>query len=67
VVGPLDPGHHREPTFLPRAPLLLVENVLLQQGEEDSIVALSPHAPTRPIDPVMPSCRDNSTNFLDRN
>jgi hypothetical protein len=48
VVGLLDPGDDREAEFFAGVPALPVENVLLQQGENDSIAALSPQAPPGP-------------------
>ena len=53
MVGPLDPGHDREPEFLASGPGTAIEDVLLQQREEalhGRVVA----APTRPIEPTMP-------------
>lgn len=55
VVGPFEPGHDRESQFVAGGPPTFVEDVVLEQAEEAlSIAALSPAAPTRPIDPVRP-------------
>ncbi|SDZ07727.1 hypothetical protein SAMN05216215_104552 [Saccharopolyspora shandongensis] len=53
--------------FLAGAPPPGVENVLLQQGKSDSIAALSPHAPTLPMDPASWWRRSSRRNFFDRN
>jgi hypothetical protein len=34
VVGPLDPGHDRDPELFAGGPDLTIEDVLLEQGEE---------------------------------
>ncbi len=67
VAGAFDPGHDRDPQFLAGGPGVPVENIVLQQREELSIAALSPAAPTRPIDPVKLWRTSAWTNFLDRN
>jgi hypothetical protein len=54
VVSPLDPGHDGEPQVLLCRPFLSVEDVFCWSAKNDSIAALSPHAPTRPTDPVNP-------------
>jgi hypothetical protein len=54
VVFRLNPGDDGQAEFFAGVSASCVENVLLQQGENDSIAALSPHAPTRPIDPFSP-------------
>jgi len=56
VVGPLDPDHDRQAQFLPGSSSLLVEDVLLQEGEEGlhrGVVAASADAAHRPGDAVV--------------
>ena len=53
VVGALDPGDDRDPQLVAGVPVALVEDVVLQERDESiSIAALSPQAPTRPMDPT---------------
>jgi len=68
VVGPFDPGDDRDAQPFAGVPALSVEDVLLQQCDrEDSMAALSPAAPTRPMEPRMP-CRFSAvTKRLERN
>jgi hypothetical protein len=55
VVGSLDPGDDRQPQLAPVGPALAVQDVIFcSRAKTDSIATLSPHAPTRPIDPVRP-------------
>jgi len=67
VIGPFDPAHHGQAELLPGLPPLSIEDVLLEEGEGDSTAALSPHAPTRPIEPMRPLCFKVRTYALDRN
>jgi hypothetical protein len=46
LLGPLDPGHDRDPSFLTGGPGTAVEDVLLQQTEEG--LGYSDILPTRP-------------------
>lgn len=55
VVGPLDPGHDRDPEFFAGGPDATVEDVLLQQAEEGlhgRVVAGSSDPPYRSGHPV---------------
>ena len=61
VVGALDPGDDGQPQLLAGGPALAVQDVLLQQAKKDSMAALSPQAPTRPMDPVRPWMRSART------
>src|SRR5690606_2322565 len=50
VVGPLDPGHDRDPELLPGGPVPAIQDVLLQQREErlhGRVVPGSTHATHR--------------------
>lgn len=47
VVGAFDPRHDREAQLVEAGAAAQVQDVLLQQGEEHSMAALSPAAPTR--------------------
>jgi hypothetical protein len=67
VVAALDPGDDRRPQLLASGPALPVEHVLLQQREKDSIAALSPQAPTRPIEPTRPLLTRVRTKAFERN
>jgi hypothetical protein len=53
VVGPFDPGHDRGAEVLPSHPGAAVEDVLRNSAKNDSMAALSPQAPTLPIDPTI--------------
>ena len=67
VVGAFDPGDDRDAQFLAGGPAAAVEDVLLQQAKKDSMAALSPAAPTRPIEPTMSWRLSARTNFRLRN
>jgi hypothetical protein len=43
MISALDPGDDGQTQLLPRRPALTVQDVLLQQRENDSMAALSPH------------------------
>jgi hypothetical protein len=49
MVGPLDPVHDPRGQLGSCAPALSVEDVLVEEQER----TIPPHAPTRPIEPVI--------------
>ncbi len=57
VVGAFDPGDDCESEFSAGCPAFPVEHFFGVGRRKDSIAALSPQAPTRPIDPRKP-CRE---------
>ena len=68
VVGPFDPGDDGNAQLLAGVPAATVQDVLLQQAKEAfSMAALSPAAPTRPIEPTMSWRPRARTNFRLRN
>ena len=67
VVGVFDPGDHRVAKLGACRPALLIQHVLLEQREDDSIAALSPAEATRPIDPVSPAAPRTDTKARDQN
>ena len=54
MIADLDPADESEAQIFSRLPASGVEHVLLDEGKKDSMAALSPQAPTRPIDPWSP-------------
>ena len=67
MISPLDPGDDGNTEILSRLPALAVKTFFWSKEKNDSMAALSPHAPTRPIDPVRPLCFKVRTNSLLRN
>ena len=67
MVGPVDPGHDRDPQLLTGRPALPVEDVLLQQGEERLLrrVVTGRADPAHRADHAVPVQLWSS--FLDRN
>ncbi len=53
VVGAFDPGDDGDAELLSGVPSASIEHVLLQRGKKLSMAALSPAAPTWPIDPTL--------------
>jgi hypothetical protein len=53
MVGAFDPGDDGDAQLVSGVPPAAIQNVLLQQTEKLSMAALSPAAPTRPIDPTI--------------
>ena len=67
VILGFNPGDDGEGQSFFRAPPLKIEHVLLQQSKEAPMAALSPAAPTRPIDPTSPLFLRTRTKALDLN
>ena len=52
VVGAFNPGHDRQAQVVAGAPKRRSRTLFCSSAKNDSIAALSPQAPTRPIDPT---------------